>query len=88
MVEANVLKQVETTVHNSVETVAISFALFSLTMDVCKEKNINVRKKKLDDMQRALKAKGVTMGADMVKRVQELSSATYVPPAPAPAPVE
>jgi hypothetical protein len=88
MVEADVLKQVETTVHNSVETVAISFALFSLTMDVCKEKNINVRKKKLDDMQRALKAKGVTMGADMVKRVQELSSATYVPPAPAPAPVE
>jgi hypothetical protein len=87
MVEANVLKQVESTVHNSVETVAISFALFSLTMDVSKEKNINVRKKKLDDMQRALKAKGVTMGADMIKRVQELSSTSYVPPAPAPAPV-
>ena len=72
MVSAEVVSHATTTLHSSVETVAITFALWSLTVDIPKEKNVNVRKTKVTSLLKQLSSKGTALGKGMKQLADEL----------------
>lgn len=76
MVPAEVVSHASTTLNSSVETVAITYALWSLTAEIPKEKNVNVRKAKVAALLKQLSDKGTLLGKGMKQAADELCRST------------